>query len=93
MLHRPQLKHTLVVFKICPWCMRVLTMMHQKNIDIEVKFIEISNKPDWFQKISPLGKVPILIIGESGINLNNISLVVLFESTVIMEYMDEMVKP
>lgn len=92
MLHRPQLKHTLVVFKICPWCIRVLTMMHQKNLDFEVKFIEISNKPDWFQKMSPLSKVPILIIGESGKNIYFI-LVVLFESIVIMEYMDEMVKP
>jgi len=92
MLHRPQLKHTLVVFKICPWCIRVLTMMHQKNLDMEVKFIEIWNKPEWFLKISPLGKVPILIIGESGMNIN-ITLVVLFESTAIMEYMDEMVKP
>ena len=92
MLHRPQLKHTLVVFKICPWCIRVLTMMHQKNLDFEVKFIEISNKPDWFQKMSPLSKVPILIIGESGKNIYLI-LVVLFESIVIMEYMDEMVKP
>lgn len=92
MLHRPQLKHTLVVFKICPWCIRVLTMMHQKNLDFEVKFIEMSNKPDWFQKMSPLSKVPILIIGESGKNIYFI-LVVLFESIVIMEYMDEMVKP
>jgi len=67
-------------------------MMHQKNLDMEVKFIEIWNKPEWFLKISPLGKVPILIIGESGMNIN-ITLVVLFESTAIMEYMDEMVKP
>lgn len=67
-------------------------MMHQKNLDFEVKFIEMSNKPDWFQKMSPLSKVPILIIGESGKNIYFI-LVVLFESIVIMEYMDEMVKP
>lgn len=48
MLHKPKLRHTLVTFKICPWCMRVLTMMHQKGIEMEVMFIEFSNRPEWF---------------------------------------------
>ncbi|CAD8090639.1 unnamed protein product [Paramecium sonneborni] len=77
-------KHTLVAFKICPYCMKVLTVMCHKNIKFEIKFIEIHNKPDWFIKISPLEKVPILIIGEE---------VVLFESAAIMEYIDEITPP
>lgn len=68
-------KHTLVASKICPYCIKVLTFMYHKNLRFEVKFIEISNKPDWFLKISPLARVPILIIGEEGniILLKNIS--------------------
>lgn len=60
-------KHTLVAFKICPYCMKVLTVMCYKNLKFEIKFIEMSNKPEWFLKISPLERVPILIIGEEGI--------------------------
>jgi glutathione S-transferase len=45
--------------------------------------IDLANKPDWFRKISPLGKVPLLMVGDE----------VLFESAVIVEYLDETVKP
>jgi glutathione S-transferase len=45
--------------------------------------IDLANKPDWFLKISPLGKVPVLRVatddGEA----------VLFESNVICEYIEE----
>ncbi|CAD8201007.1 unnamed protein product [Paramecium pentaurelia] len=77
-------KHTLVAFKICPYCMKVLTIMCHKNVKFEIKFIEMHNKPDWFLKLSPLERVPILIIGEE---------VVLFESAAIMEYIDEITPP
>ncbi|MCH9845257.1 MAG: glutathione S-transferase family protein, partial [Alphaproteobacteria bacterium] len=40
-------------------------------------------KPDWFLAISPLGKVPVLKIND----------VVLFESSVINEYLDEVYPP
>ncbi|MDH3355601.1 MAG: glutathione S-transferase family protein, partial [Chromatiales bacterium] len=39
--------------------------------------------PDWFKAISPLGKVPLLKSGDA----------VLFESAVIMEYLDEITPP
>jgi glutathione S-transferase len=53
--------------------------MNYKNVPYEVKYIDLTNKPDWFLEISPLGKVPVLQTkGE-----------VLFESAVINEYVDE----
>jgi glutathione S-transferase len=61
-----KLKHTLITFKLCPFSMRVTALMCHKNIKFEIKFIEMHNKPDWFMKLSPLGKVPILIVGEDG---------------------------
>ncbi|KAM3147722.1 hypothetical protein pb186bvf_000050 [Paramecium bursaria] len=91
-MFRPNVKHTLVTFQICPFCIRVKAIMHLKQIDIEVKYIEIANKPDWFLEKSPLGKVPILIIGDNSKIIFNLK-VVLFESNVIMEYLDELVKP
>ena len=51
----------------------------EKDIPYQRIYIDLSDKPDWFQSISPLGKVPLLKIeGE-----------VLFESAVICEYLDE----
>jgi len=43
----------------------------------------LKNKPDWFLRLSPLGKVPVLKVGEA----------VLFESAVICEYLDETTPP
>ena len=48
----------------------------------DIEYIDLANKPDWFLKLSPLGKVPILIVNEND---------VLFESAVINEYLDEVV--
>ena len=65
-------KHTLVAHKICPYSMKVLTVMRHKNVKFEIKFIETHNKPEWFLRISPLGNVPILIVGEESISINNL---------------------
>ena len=45
--------------------------------------MDTSNKPEWFKEISPLGKVPLLAIGED----------IVFESAVILEYLEETVVP
>jgi len=45
----------------------------------DVTYIDLKNKPDWFLKISPFGKVPVLKVDDT----------VLFESAVINEYLDE----
>ena len=31
-----------------------------KECDYKITFIDLSNPPDWFLEISPLGKVPVL---------------------------------
>jgi glutathione S-transferase len=42
-------------------------------------YIDLAAKPDWFLAISPLGKVPLLKVGDH----------VIFESVVILEYLEE----
>ncbi|CAD8103211.1 unnamed protein product [Paramecium sonneborni] len=64
--------------------MRVIALMCYKNIKFEIKFIEMHNQPEWFIKISPLARVPILMVGDD---------IVLFESDAIMEYIDEITSP
>ena len=69
----------LVSFKACPFVQRVVIAMEIKAIDYEIEYIALACPPDWFLAISPLKKVPILIVENS----------VIFESSVINEYIDE----
>ena len=64
---------------LCPYVQRAVIVLSEKNIPHRRTYIDLSAKPDWFNKISPLGKVPVLQTGGS----------VLFESQVIAEYLDE----
>lgn len=72
----------LVSFDICPYVQRSVITLQYKNIPFDIEYIDLSNKPDWFLKISPLGKVPVLMV-------DNDENKVLFESAVINEYADE----
>ncbi|MBD2465630.1 glutathione S-transferase family protein [Oscillatoria sp. FACHB-1407] len=73
----PMLK--LISFHLCPYVQRSIITLTEKQIPHEREYIDLSNKPDWFLKISPLGKVPLLLVDNE----------VLFESAVICEYLDE----
>ncbi len=57
--------------------------MRVKNVEFEVAYIDLRDKPDWFLQISPHGKVPVLQVDEQP----------LFESNAIAEYLDEVVPP
>ena len=57
--------------------------MRAKDVEFEVTFINLLEKPEWFLKISPHGKVPVLKVGNE----------VLFESNAIAEFLDETVPP
>lgn len=57
--------------------------MRAKNVEFDVTYIDLRNKPGWFLEISPHGKVPVLKVGEQ----------ILFESNAIAEFLDETVAP
>lgn len=77
------MKPKLISFKLCPFVQKaVLTLLH-KDIGFDIEYIDLENPPQWFLKISPLGKVPVLQVGDQ----------VLFESSVIVEYLDEVHGP
>jgi glutathione S-transferase len=73
-------KYQLVSFKACPWVQRVAIVLREKNIDFEFLHIVPDNRPEWFRSISPHNKVPVLRLNDQ---------VSLFESSAIMEYLDE----
>jgi glutathione S-transferase len=51
----------------------------EKGVPFERIDIDLASKPDWFLKISPLGKTPVLLVDDTAI----------FESAVILEYLEE----
>ena len=60
-----------------------MILLRAKEIEFDVTYINLLDKPDWFLEISPHGKVPVLKVGDE----------VLFESNAIAEYLDEVVAP
>lgn len=74
----------IVSSKLSPYAHKILATMVAKSLQYEVGFIDIEEKPDWFLRISPHGKVPLLITDEED---------VLFESDAIVEYLDEAYEP
>jgi glutathione S-transferase len=69
----------LISHKLCPYVQRAVIALTEKGVPFERVDIDLANKPDWFLKISPLGKTPVLQVGE----------VAIFESAVILEYLEE----
>lgn len=69
----------LISHKLCPYVQRAVISLKEKGVPFERIDIDLDNKPDWFLKISPLGKVPVLQVGDKAV----------FESAVILEYLEE----
>lgn len=76
-------KLELISFKLCPFVQRAVIVLNYKNVKFDVTYIDLGNPPDWFKQLSPLGKVPVLKVNNE----------VLFESSVIQEYLDEITPP
>src|SRR3954465_4881133 len=76
-------KLKLISHKLCPYVQRAVIALTEKGVPFERIDIDLASKPDWFLKISPLGKVPVL-----GVATEN-GEVALFESNVICEYIED----
>ena len=69
----------LISHKLCPYVQRAVIALTEKGVPFERIDIDLANKPDWFLKVSPLGKTPVLMVGNHAI----------FESAVILDYLEE----
>jgi glutathione S-transferase len=74
---------TLVSHHLCPYVQRAAISLAEKDVPFERLAIDLSNKPDWFRRVSPLGKVPLLLVREAGEET------AIFESAVILEFLEE----
>ncbi len=72
---------TLYCYESAPMAQPVRIALHEKNIPHETVLINGHDKPDWFTPLSPNGAelIPLLKVDDT----------VLFESNVIVEYLDE----
>lgn len=73
----------LVSHLLCPYVQRAAIVLAEKAMDFERRDIDLANKPDWFVRLSPTGKTPMLLVDDAA----------LFESAVICEYLDETFAP
>jgi glutathione S-transferase len=64
---------------LCPYTQRAAIQLTEKGLAYERVYIDLANKPEWFSPISPLGKVPVLRVGDAAI----------FETAAICEYIEE----
>ena len=74
---------TLISSNFCPFVQRSVIALEEKAVPYDIEYVDLHAKPDWFLKLSPLGKVPVLKVDDT----------VLFESQVIVEYLDETAAP
>jgi glutathione S-transferase len=64
---------------VCPFAYRVRLALHEKAIPHEMISVDLENIPDWYYKISPTGRAPLLKQGDQ----------VIWESTVINEFLED----
>lgn len=64
---------------VCPFAYRVRLALDEKQIPHEKISIDLENIPDWYYKISPTGRAPLLRRGEN----------VIWESNVINEFLED----
>lgn len=71
--------YALISNHLCPYTQRAAIQLTEKGVAYERLYIDLANKPEWFLQLSPLGKVPLLRVGD----------VAIFETAVICEYLEE----
>lgn len=76
-MSHPKLK--LISFTMCSYVQRALIALEQKQLEYELEYIDLDMPPDWFFDVSPLEKVPVLLVDDQP----------LFESMAICEYLND----
>lgn len=68
-----------ITAEVCPYAQRTHLALREKGLAYKHTEVDLSNKPAWFEKVSPYSKVPVLKIGDQ----------VIYESAIINEYIEE----
>jgi glutathione S-transferase len=79
----PAARLVLVSHALCPYVQRAAIVLAEKGQRFERSDVDLAHKPEWFLRVSPLGRTPVLLVDGEAI----------FESAVICEYLDETTLP
>jgi len=69
----------LITAEVCPYAQRTHMTLLEKGLAFERREVDLKNKPDWFEEVSPYSKVPVVRIGDR----------VVWESVIINEFIEE----
>jgi len=75
---------TLITKRSCPYVEKVKIALSEKQADYDIEYVDMNARPDWFDRVSPLGKVPVLKVSQDTGHEAAI-----FESDVIVEFIEE----
>ncbi len=78
-LNLPEKEIELIGYELCPFTQRIHIILTEKNVPHKTTYIDIFNKPEWFNTVSPLKEIPIL-------KFNN---KVIFKSNAICEFIND----
>lgn len=70
----------LVSFDICPYVERSRIVLLEKRVPHDIEYIDLAKKPAWFLAVSPMGRVPVLLVDGRPV----------FESSIINELIEEL---
>ena len=73
----------LVSHVLCPYVQRAAIVLAEKGVPFERRDVDLAHRPEWFLRLSPTGKTPMLLVDGHA----------LFESAAICEYLDETALP
>lgn len=79
-----QSRLTLVSHGLCPFVQRVAILLLEKEVPFQRVDVDLKDRPDWFQVMSPTDKVPLLMVQKGDEEAT-----VLFESVAICEYIEQ----
>eukprot|EP00877_Chromochloris_zofingiensis_P011217 jgi/Chrzof1/6349/Cz18g05080.t1 len=68
----------------CPYAQRTWIALNEKGIKYDPVFVDLLNKPDWFFKYNPYGRVPTLVWKEGDSKES------IFESLICNEFLEDL---
>lgn len=66
-------------FEACPYAQRTRMLLIEKGIEVSLTEVDLYNNPDWWNELSPYGKVPLLRHNGD----------IVYESRIINEYLED----
>ncbi len=78
-MHAESTQVTIYSAPRCPFAQRTRLVLTEKQVPFDVVEIDLQDTPDWFHRLSPYGKVPVLTYGDDTV----------WESAIINEYVEE----